>query len=489
MKKSLRMTLMVVLAGIFILPFITPIKVSAEGVVEEINVSSNTDYVAAGELPEYTVYVTAPNVEINTVTVEAYGSNTNWSKWETGMSSWHGFGTDTPTAVEGDTHYAMRLMLRLKEGYTFSDSTKINFNGRDVTNEGHTILDSGFDWGGYLYIDLGTTKSTHTITFVTNGGTPMASNKIVDGGYYYGEEIPTKEGYNFGGWYLDENLTIEYNIDFGDPKPITEDTTFYAKWIDKKESEITSVNVTIKAPKIGSKVTMEDINDSFGSYQMPSLTPTVVLEDGSHILFSEAYYCTSYPSINPDGYDEPFIGTFEEGKDYYIEVYLTTETGYTFADKVTLKVNGGTEYELSPWNGSRQLLFYTKIKADNEDSRVIKGANQTYSLNSTEKLSFEFDIDYDRFLENGKVYVDDKLVDAKNYTLSKGSTIVTFTNNYVASLTAGNHAIRVVSNNIGISTNFTITSNPKTGDNIIVYIIAGIASIIGMTTICIKKKI
>ena len=193
--------------------------------------------------------------------------------------------------------------------------------------------------------------------------------------------------------------------------------------------------------------------------------------------------------MNPEGYDEAFTGTFEKDKDYYLEVYLYPETGYEFAENVTLKVNDGTDYELSQYNGGRQLMFYAKIKAGTENPKVIKGANQVFSINSTEQLAFEFDIDFDEFKESGKVYMDGNLVDPKNYTIAKGSTIVTFNTSYTNNLSAGNHTVRVTSNNSDITTEFSVTSNPKTGDSIIIYVITSIASILGLIITTSKKKI
>ena len=40
-------------------------------------------------------------------------------------------------------------------------------------------------------------------------------------------KTPVREGYEFAGWYADENYTIEYDFNAA----ITEDTTIYAKMI------------------------------------------------------------------------------------------------------------------------------------------------------------------------------------------------------------------------------------------------------------------
>ena len=70
-------------------------------------------------------------------------------------------------------------------------------------------------------------KSKYTVKFVSDYGSfadqtiehgkPIDTDKLT---------IPEVEGYTFGGWYADENRTIEFNFN----TPITSNTTVYAKW-------------------------------------------------------------------------------------------------------------------------------------------------------------------------------------------------------------------------------------------------------------------
>ena len=421
MKKYLKVLLLLVVV------MLIPITVKAEGTVDEIRVTSTTTSVTEGTLTEFTVATQTEHI-----TIEPFGSNTEWMKWQEGYSSWHGFGTETPTAVaDGTTHYSLRLKIDLETGYTFGSNVAIYFNGEEVTNTGHTGLDTGFEWGGYLYIDLGTASAAAVIN-PDDPGTASTNQKI------------------------------------------------------------TTVNVTIKAPQIGSKVEMVDHQDEYGAYQWPNLEPTIDLESGANYSCDGTYYITAYPSEKPDGYDEPFIGTFEADKYYYAEVYLVPKQGYEFDDNVTLKVNGSTDnYELSNWNNSGQLMFYAKVKAGTENPKVLEGENQTFKPSSGEQLTFRFDIDYDEFVASGKVYIDGNLVDPKNYTISKGSTIVTFNTAYTNNLSSGNHSVRVTSNNNDITTNFTVatdTNNPKTSDNILTSIIMLLLSGTGLTILLRRKK-
>lgn len=67
----------------------------------------------------------------------------------------------------------------------------------------------------------------YTVQFVSNQGSfadqTIEHGKLIDTGKL---TIPEVEGYTFDGWYADENRTIEFDF----TKPITSNTTVYAKW-------------------------------------------------------------------------------------------------------------------------------------------------------------------------------------------------------------------------------------------------------------------
>ncbi|MRN26484.1 hypothetical protein EAI30_17975, partial [Romboutsia ilealis] len=69
--------------------------------------------------------------------------------------------------------------------------------------------------------------SEYTVRFNTNGGSYAATQYLK-----HGESInvdnykPTKEGYNFSGWYNDS----EFSDRVAGEQVIKQDRTFYAKW-------------------------------------------------------------------------------------------------------------------------------------------------------------------------------------------------------------------------------------------------------------------
>jgi len=70
----------------------------------------------------------------------------------------------------------------------------------------------------------------HTITFDTNGGSEIEPASYPVGSVITQPADPTKQGYNFVGWYIDPDLTQEFT--FGTMP--NEDITIYAKWSGKE---------------------------------------------------------------------------------------------------------------------------------------------------------------------------------------------------------------------------------------------------------------
>ncbi len=123
----------------------------------------------------------------------------------------------------------------------------------------------------------------------------------------------------------------------------------------------------------------------------------------------------------------------------------------------------------------------------------IEGAKQEYVINKDDTATFRINADFNLFTNGGAVYVDSKLVSPKNYTAKSGSTIIIFSKNYLNTLSAGSHNLKVVFNNGGVAeTTFTVSnqnastsfssSNPQTLDNILNYVVIFILSIMSLVS-------
>ena len=73
------------------------------------------------------------------------------------------------------------------------------------------------------------TANDYYVSFVTEHGDPPTSQNVKYNGTAKDPGKLSEEGYTFDGWYADENRTIEFDF----TKPITSNTTVYAKWTAK----------------------------------------------------------------------------------------------------------------------------------------------------------------------------------------------------------------------------------------------------------------
>ncbi len=69
-----------------------------------------------------------------------------------------------------------------------------------------------------------------TVKFDTVGGTHLETQKLMYDDLVVIENNPTREGYVFEGWYLDENYTMPWDIK---NDKVTGSMTLYAKWVEK----------------------------------------------------------------------------------------------------------------------------------------------------------------------------------------------------------------------------------------------------------------
>ena len=213
-------------------------------------------------------------------------------------------------------------------------------------------------------------------------------------------------------------------------------------------------------------------------------------------------------TVNPDG--TVTVG-YGDNKDFTITANIGYKLVKVLVNDVEKALDGNT---LKLKNITSNMKI--KVVVEKIEYKVIEGAEQTYTIKEDTEARFRIDADYSLF--NNKVYVDNVLVDSSNYTSKSGSTIITLKKEFVDTLSVGEHTLKVVFNDGGeAETTFTIAkkaennnnnenntpskpedkeemkdngSNPKTGDNIMLYVAIASMSIIGLvaTTIVAKKK-
>lgn len=173
---------------------------------------------------------------------------------------------------------------------------------------------------------------------------------------------------------------------------------------------------------------------------------------------------------------------------------FTLAPGVTDKDNIELEIPDEDGFIEIVQNGfgiepSKLSMLFPEYK----NYKVLDGAKQKYDLASKKALSFRFDIPFETFKRSGKVYMDGKLVNAKNYRSTSGSTIITFNDDYTRTLSQGNHTLRVTTDDGEGTTTFTITdsiNNPNTIDNISMYIGLFMMSVLSIGTILsLRKKV
>lgn len=76
----------------------------------------------------------------------------------------------------------------------------------------------------------GSASSTYTVKFETNGGSAIDSVKVKKNETVTAPAAPTKEGFEFAGWYADKKLTTKYDF----AAKVTKAMTLYAAWTEKE---------------------------------------------------------------------------------------------------------------------------------------------------------------------------------------------------------------------------------------------------------------
>lgn len=72
----------------------------------------------------------------------------------------------------------------------------------------------------------GNPATYYIVSFQTNGGSVIADAAVKENDTVAEPAAPTREGWTFGGWYQNAELTAEFDFN----TPITENTVLYAKW-------------------------------------------------------------------------------------------------------------------------------------------------------------------------------------------------------------------------------------------------------------------
>lgn len=182
------------------------------------------------------------------------------------------------------------------------------------------------DCGAYPY-----SFDEFTVTFDSDGGSAVTAQKVLNSPAIKSAD-PTKNGYLFAGWYLED---MQYAFD----TTVTTDITLKAHWTP------TSASTAITA------ATIQDVNFNYQPGDAPRATAAVAAADQGKYRIADEWWQELNENDEPvaiwhsdDGaYSTlPTITAFESGKKYVYSVLLLPERGYDFGREVAATVNGST---------------------------------------------------------------------------------------------------------------------------------------------------
>ena len=153
----------------------------------------------------------------------------------------------------------------------------------------------------------------------------------------------------------------------------------------------------------------------------------------------------------------------------WVNIAGATATGYT-TSTVDISCNG-FKYQCVVSNLAGTVTSNTAVLTVTEnttpdpdpvDYDILDGANSSWTQNSDGSLSIRGSGAFSKFVG---VKVDGSLVDAKNYTVKEGSTIVTLKADYLNTLSVGTHTFEILWTDGSASTTFTIKADTSDDGN------------------------
>lgn len=225
----------------------------------------------------------------------------------------------------------------------YTDEDDNRFAANNVTDLVSTIT------AGTEYYLTAAGSQVFVVEFETNGGSNIDNQMVTPGNKVEKPENPTKDGYTFENWYVDENCSTVFDFDTA----ITSNKTIYAKWtevvIDVPEYEfVKGANQTYK---IG-----EDENAEF--------------------------------KVNAE------YSVFENGGKVYIDGELVDSKNYTAkSEKTNIVFNKGYMDTLKVGEHTLKVVFNdggeatTKFKVEKIEETEEKGAGEQTSEDSKEKTT------------------------------------------------------------------------------------------------------
>ena len=152
------------------------------------------------------------------------------------------FNSNGGSSVESQTvksgEKAVEPTAPIKDSYTF-----VGWYNDSALAE-HFSFNTAITADITLYAGWGDASATiYTVTFNSNGGSTLMSQNVFAGKQAVAPTDPTRNGYTFAGWYVDQELTEPFVFSTS----ITKNITLYAKWRENKGTPAVKYTVTFNS--------------------------------------------------------------------------------------------------------------------------------------------------------------------------------------------------------------------------------------------------
>ena len=233
--------------------------------------------------------------------------------------------------------------FELNGGVIQNCSAGANGGAVNIYQDGRFTMTGGTfeDCGAYPY-----SFDEFTVTFDSDGGSAVTAQKVLNSPAIKPAD-PTKNGYLFAGWYLED---MQYAFD----TTVTTDITLKAHWTP------TSASTAISA------ATIENAKFDYQPGDAPRATAEVPNYDTDK--YEIAYECwqefennepvAAWYSDNGSHGSLPTITEFESGKSYVYSLMLKPKDGYSFSSETAVTVNA----ESAKSSLSGEFLYVPAVK-------------------------------------------------------------------------------------------------------------------------------
>ena len=187
---------------------------------------------------------------------------------------------------------------------------------------------------------INVTRATHRVKFQVNGGYSISDRTVYHGDKLSNMPTPYRSQYTFLGWFIDEELTQEFDIN----TPIMNDMTLYAKWI----RELTIVNAS--SQDFERPYYNEDVKTSF-TFKISSLTGITLS------LNNWAFNANDGVNIKSNVYNESKYGIGKFNAVLVLKVDDDYLSEYSFVNNIILKVNY-EEWNLSEVSDDGKIAYF-----------------------------------------------------------------------------------------------------------------------------------